>query len=297
MMELAREAGWSGPDGPVSLCSGDHRAACALAADSRIDGVTLSGSLQAGYALQEICARRHIPFQGELGGNNGAIVWDDTDLAHAAREVAAGAFGFAGQRCTANRRVIVSDASFAPFMEQLRKATAALVWGDPFAETTVVGPLISRDKREQVAALLGRARTGGHEVIIPHEGQAVPEGAYHPPAIVVCDDANHEIVQEETFGPVLVVQRAMSFERALELLNGVRQGLIAALFSQSPARRQQFLAEARAGVIKFDRSTVDADATSPLGGWKASGVGPAEHGPSDREFFTRVQTVYNFGAH
>jgi acyl-CoA reductase-like NAD-dependent aldehyde dehydrogenase len=89
------------------------------------------------------------------------------------------------------------------------------------------------------------------------------------------------------------VQRAGGFDRAIQLLNDVRQGLVAALFSDSPARRERFLREARAGVLKLDRSTVDADAVSPLGGWKASGVGPAEHGPSDREFFCRVQTIYD----
>ena len=72
-----------------------------------IAAVTLTGSLAAGYAMQEICARRMVPLQAELNGNNAAIVWDDADLAHAAKQVAWGAFGFAGQRCTANRRVIV----------------------------------------------------------------------------------------------------------------------------------------------------------------------------------------------
>jgi len=99
-------------------------------------------------------------------------------------------------------------------------------------------------------------------------------------------------VQEETFGPVLVAQRAASFDHALELCNGVRQGLIAALFSASPSHQEKFLRQARAGVLKLNRATADADAVSPLGGWKASGVGPAEHGPSDREFFCRVQTIY-----
>ncbi len=116
LLELGQAAGWQiEQDDIVHLCTGDHSTACALAADPRVDGVTLSGSLQAGYALQEICARGHIPYQGELGGNNAAIVWEDADLQHAARQIAAGAFGFAGQRCTANRRVIVSNSIFAPF--------------------------------------------------------------------------------------------------------------------------------------------------------------------------------------
>ena len=299
MAELCRQCGWvtsSGVD-VVHVQTGDHSTASALAADRHIDGVTLSGSLHAGYALQEICGRRHIPFQGELGGNNAAVVWHDTDIAHAVAQIAAGAFGFGGQRCTANRRVIVAETLMDAFMRELRVAVEALRWGDPFDESIVIGPLISTSKREAVAALLERARTSGVEIVDwfsdhPARKELMAHGAYHPPAVVIANDPQHEIVQEETFGPVLVIQPAASFEHALNLVNGVRQGLVAALFSNSPKHQQLFMAEARAGVLKFDRSTVDADAVSPLGGWKASGVGPAEHGPCDREFFCRAQTIY-----
>lgn len=298
LLDLGRAADWGlGQEDIVTLCSGDRSTARVLAQDAGIDGLTLSGSLHAGYALQEICNRRHIPFQAEMGGNNAAIVWDDADLQRAAQQVAAGAFGFAGQRCTANRRVIVAEAVFAHFMRALCQATAALRWGDPFEETTIVGPLLTAAKRDEVSALLNRARAGGNQVLIPHRdqsdyGKLIEHGAYLPPTIVCASDPNSEIVREETFGPVLVVQRAANFERAIELANGVRQGLVAALFSNSPAHWDRFLAEARAGVLKLNTSTADADAVSPLGGWKASGIGPAEHGPSDREFFCRVQTLY-----
>ena len=232
-----------------------------------------------------------------MGGNNAAIVWDDADVQQAARLVAAGAFGFAGQRCTANRRVIVADACLKMFTDELRHAARAMEWGDPCNEATGIGPLIDVPKRDEVAGLLERVRQAGLTVLEPHRdqpdyAQLLDRGAYHPPAIVFADDPRHEVVQEETFGPVLVVQRAARFEEAIELANGVQQGLVAACFSTSVARQEQFLSEARAGVLKINSSTADADAASPLGGWQASGIGPAEHGPSDREFFCRVQTIY-----
>jgi acyl-CoA reductase-like NAD-dependent aldehyde dehydrogenase len=99
-------------------------------------------------------------------------------------------------------------------------------------------------------------------------------------------------VQEETFGPVLVVQRADSFDRALQLLNGVRQGLVAALFSPSPERRVRFLHEAEAGILKLDEATARAGAEAPFGGWKASGAGPPEHGDGTWEFYTRAQALH-----
>jgi acyl-CoA reductase-like NAD-dependent aldehyde dehydrogenase len=299
LMELFRKASWQAAgDNLVGLLTGDRSAAYALAADERIDGVTLSGSLQAGYALQEICARRHVPFQGELGGNNAAIVWEDADIDAAARHIAAGAFGFAGQRCTANRRAIVATKVYDRFIERLQAEAAALRWGDPFDPSVVIGPLIHSEKRDEVAALVRRTEASEiAKVLVPHRQQPnyqqlMEGGPYFPPTIVLADDPQSEIVQEETFGPVLVVQRAADFDQAIRLLNGVRQGLIAAIFTSSPMLQQQFLHEARAGVLKINRSTVDADAISPLGGWKASGIGPAEHGPSDREFFCRVQSIY-----
>src|SRR4030095_12597799 len=97
-LEMARDAGI--PEGVLGLLTGDHRTAAALMSDPRIDAVSLTGSSAAGWAAQEICARRRIPLQAELGGNNAAIVWEGADLSKAAEQIALGAFAFSGQRCT-----------------------------------------------------------------------------------------------------------------------------------------------------------------------------------------------------
>ncbi len=142
----------------------------------------------------------------------------------------------------------------------------------------------------RVAAAIERARPAARAVIVPHGG--APRAPYLPPTIVLCDDPSAEIVQEETFGPVLVVQRAENYAHALRLLNGVRQGLVAALFSSSVDRRARFLEDAEAGVLKLDTATADAGVEAPFGGWKASGIGPPEHGDGDLEFYTRAQALY-----
>jgi acyl-CoA reductase-like NAD-dependent aldehyde dehydrogenase len=288
LMELLREAGC--PPGVVNLVCGDRATALALMSDPRVDAVTITGSPSAGYSAQDICARRHIPLQAELGGNNAAIVWSDCDLPRAAAEVADAAFAFAGQRCTANRRVVVDTAVYDKFLALLEVAVAVLPWGDPLDAATRVGPLISADKRRDVAALLERTRPFVTRILTPHQSER--GGAYVPPTIVCCDDPAQEIVQEETFGPVLVVQRADDFDHALRLCNGVRQGLVASLFSASPKLRQQFLDGAHAGILKINMATADANVEAPFGGWKASGIGPPEHGNSNLEFYTRTQSVY-----
>lgn len=296
VLEIARSAGV--PDDALALCRGGRSTAIHLAESDDIDGVTVSGSASTGYGIQEICARRHVPYQGELGGNNAAIVWEDADVPAAAAAIACAAFGFAGQRCTANRRVVVAESCAPALVAEIERATAQLRWGDPRNPETRIGPLISIRKRNEIRDLVQRAESDGLHSLVPHRGQAnyadlMERGAYYPPTIVLADeDETHEIVQEESFGPVLVVQRAPDFRRALEMCNGVRQGLVAAVFTSSVERRNQFLGQARAGVLKVNAATADADAVSPLGGWKASGSGPAEHGPCDREFYCRVQTVY-----
>ena len=109
---------------------------------------------------------------------------------------------------------------------------------------------------------------------------------------MLADDPTAEVVQEETFGPLLVVQPATSWDEALDLLDGVRQGLVAALFSPDPRRRESFLRHARAGVLKLDAATAGVAAHLPFGGWKRSGIGPPEHADGDLLAFTRAQAVY-----
>jgi alpha-ketoglutaric semialdehyde dehydrogenase len=257
------------------------------------DAVTISGSLKAGYAAQEICARRHVPLQAELGGNNASIVWRDADLPTTALSIAEGAFVFAGQRCTANRRVIVDSNIYDSFLEQLITAAGSLACGDPGDENTQVGPLISPASGKRVAAVIERARTSSHRTIKPFKTFSPEVGdAWAAPTIICCDDPDAEIVQEETFGPVLVVQRAENWDRAISLCNGVKQGLAAALFSTSPELIEDFLRRVKAGILKINSSTADAAVDLPFGGWKASGMGPPEHGVANREFFTRLQAVY-----
>lgn len=294
VLRLLHEAGV--PGGLLGMVHGGDEVAQHLAAASDVNAVTMTGSDEAGYAMHAICARRRIPFQGEFGGNNAAIVCADADLPAVARSIASAAFGFAGQRCTANRRVIVEDACYKPFTDELLKATAALYWGDPCDRRTVVGPLITATRRDMLAAMIEDAVHEGLRVDMPHrwspgQGDNGSE-AYLPPAVIHCDEPRHAIVQEESFGPIAVIQRATHFSHAIELANDVRQGLAAALFTEDAGRQTHFLAEAEAGMLKINRPTTGADADRPFGGWKTSGLGPAEHGPCDREFYTRTQAVY-----
>lgn len=276
----------SEPDLLQVVC-GDAMTACEVMEIS--DAVTISGSIAAGRKAQEICTERGIPLQAELGGNNAAIIWDDADLPMAARQVAEGGFVFAGQRCTANRRAVVSAQIYEPFLQQLIKATEAIVVGDPRDERTHLSRLISEASANRVREVIERARTASFRIISPFSSD---DKSVVGPTIICCDDPRAEVVQEETFGPVVVVQKATDWNDAIALCNGVRQGLVAALFTQSRERIEDFLRRAKCGLLKINCSTADAAVDLPFGGWKASGIGPPEHGVANREFFTRWQSVY-----
>jgi acyl-CoA reductase-like NAD-dependent aldehyde dehydrogenase/nicotinamidase-related amidase len=288
LMQHLQDAGC--PPGVVNLVCGDRTTGLDLMADEQVDAVTFTGSLAGGYFAQDICGRRHIPLQAELGGNNAAIIWSDCDQPQAAAAVADAAFAFAGQRCTANRRIVVDTRVYDEFLELLQSAVAGMACGDPLAAETRTGPLVSVEKCREIAALVERARLAGAADLPAHAAAAT--GAFFPPTIICCDDPTQEIVQQETFGPVLVVQRADDWDHALRLCNGVRQGLVASLFSASKDLQDGFLEHAQAGILKINRATTDANVEAPFGGWKTSGLGPPEHGTGDQEFYTRTQTVY-----
>ncbi len=299
LLALIHDSGVS--NDAVQLLTGDHSTAQHIAADVNVSAVTLTGSLAAGHAIQEICARRILPLQAELSGNNAAIVWEDADFKFAAEQAAWGAFAFAGQRCTANRRVIVPARCFDLFLRELQMAAERLPWGEPMESSTEIGPVISASKRDDQLRLVAEAESSGalHRIVRVHESIANEKwtlvGAYSQPIIVCCDEPDHLIVQAETMSPLLVVQRADDFDHALALNNGVRHGLIASLFSNNEDLRRMFAEEAQAGNLKFNSPTAGVDVTLPFGGWKASSLGPPEHGEGDAQFYTRAQAVYGLG--
>lgn len=284
------------PRDRLALLIGDDETAAALLEAPCLDGISLTGGPAAGAAALVQSARRMLPLQAELGGNNAAIVWDDADPLQAARAIAQGAFGFAGQRCTANRRVIVPAAIAVSFRDTLLACIAALGWGDPLEPATVVGPVISMQARDRLEGVIARSRCLGARVHQPHlasptPGRRHPDGCWLAPTLIEADDPAMEVVQEESFGPILVLQVARNWDEALSLLNGVDQGLAAALFSHDADRQQSFLDTAEVGLLRLNQSTAGARAAAPFGGWKRSGMGPPEHGADALHAFTRIQAV------
>lgn len=287
--ELARAAGC--PPDLLTVVHGPAAAGGALLHDPTIQAVAFSGSLARGREVLAACTARMLPCQVELGGNNPAIIDPTADPDAAAEAVTLGALAFAGQRCTANRRAIVLAAAADRFRRALHRAFENLRPGPPEDASTLLGPVVDAAAARRIEALLDRA---GRAARVHRFHSAARESlgpAFVPPAWVEDAAEDSEIVQEETFGPVLVLQVARDWDDALRLANGVRQGLAAALFSTDAARWVDFQRHVQAGVLKWNQSTAGPVPGAPFGGWKHSGWGGAEHAEADLSFFTRPQTI------
>jgi acyl-CoA reductase-like NAD-dependent aldehyde dehydrogenase len=291
VFECLREAGL--PRDLVTLVFGDAETARALIAAAAVSAVSVTGSLQTGRSAAALCAHHAKPLQAELGGNNAAIVLADCDIEAQAEGFALAAFGFAGQRCTATRRFIVERGIEARFLAALLAAVAGLRVGDPEASATQVGPLISPEQRRRVSAALELAIAEGGRMLC---GGAAPAGldagCYLAPTVVSGLGPQAHLVREESFGPVAVVLPANDLEHAIELANDVEQGLVAGVFTHDPASRARCAEALEAGILNFAPGPLAVHPDAPFQGWKASGIGPPEHGIWDREFYARPQAVY-----
>jgi acyl-CoA reductase-like NAD-dependent aldehyde dehydrogenase/nicotinamidase-related amidase len=294
VLELLFEAGC--PPDRVGLVFGDAATARALVAHPAVDAVSVTGSVATGRSAAALCALYGKPLQAELGGNNAAIVLADCEVEPEARGLALAAMSFAGQRCTATRRVLVERALLEPFTEALVAAVEALRVGDPADEDTEVGPLVSLPQRERVADAVAAAVAGGGRVLCGGRAPAgLGAGSYYLPTLVAGLDPRAPLVQEETFGPVAVVLPADDLDDAIRLANDVPQGLVASLSTRDAAARRRFADAALAGILKLVSGPLAVAPDAPFLGWKASGIGPPEHGVWDREFYARPQAVYGPG--
>lgn len=287
-VKLLTEAGL--PGGVLNLLCGGADIARRLMEHGGIDAVTISGGAKAGYSARAICAARNRPLQAELGGNNAALVWGEVDWSEVADKVVRGAFGFAGQRCTANRRLVVWKNDLEQALEALKQALDAYPVGDLRDPAVDCGPVISAGHLERIHSTIEIARRAGAKSFTKPLERA--EGYHQSPTVFWQADPMSHLVQVESFGPLLVVQKAQSLQHAMALMNGVSQGLVLSLFSPDQTVRRQFLEGAKAGILKLDQATHGAQPDVPFGGWKQTGVGPPEHGPGDVEFYTRYQALY-----
>ncbi len=254
-----------------------------------VDVVSFTGSVAAGRAVATAATARGIPVQAEMGGQNPAIVLPDADLESAAGQIAAAIGGFAGQKCTATKRVIVVGDP-APMRDALIAAIEALWIGDPAEPGVAVGPVIDAAARDRVTAAAvsaehqgGRILTGGRAI----EG----DGHFVQPTLVEGAPIDHLLACDEVFGPIALIRTVRSAEEALTVANEVRYGLAAAVYTSNLGAALDLSSRLEAGLVKVNAPTTGVDFYLPFGGEKDSSIGPREQGKAAQEIYTSTRTV------
>ena len=260
--------------------------------DKRVPLISFTGSTHVGRIVGERVAQRLGRSLLELGGNNAIIVEESADMKLAIPAIVFGAVGTAGQRCTTTRRVFVQESIFDSVLETLVKAYKQVETkiGDPTQATTLMGPLNSQAAVQQFLGAIGKAKDAGGTVRTG--GVAIEgKGNFVLPTIITGVDNSHEVVQTETFAPILYVIPYKTLDQALDLQNAVPQGLSSSIFTRDLRSAEKFLSAAGSdcGIANVNIGTSGAEIGGAFGGEKETGGG-RESGSDAWKVYMRRQT-------
>lgn len=278
------------PQGLLQVLPGGAETGRAVVAEA--DVVSFTGSAAVGREVSVAAARRGTPVQAEMGGQNAAVVLPDADAAHAAAMIANACMGFAGQKCTATRRVVVvgPESRQREVRDALVAAVEELGVGDPREEATVAGPVVNEASRRKVAEATEAVRGAGGRILIG--GAALDRlGWFVSPGLAEGVDAAHPLAQEELFGPFALVLTAANIDEAVTLAEGVRYGLVTSVHGRDAGELLDVVSRLGTGMVKVNAPTTGVDFYAPFGGERDSSYGPREQGAVALDFYSSSRTV------
>lgn len=282
------------PQGISCLITGDAEVAKFMTKDERVPLIAATGSTRMGKSVASDVAGRLGKSLLELGGNNAIIVTPEADIKHTVIGAVFGAVGTAGQRCTSTRRLIVHEDVYDEVKNSIADAYKQITIGNPLDENNHVGPLIDKGAVEMYQNALGEIEKQGGKIIVEGgvlEGEGYESGCYVKPAIAEVE--NHfDIVQTETFAPILyIIKYKGEVENAIELQNGVKQGLSSAIMTKNLREAERFLSAegSDCGIANVNIGTSGAEIGGAFGGEKDTGGG-RQSGSDAWKFYMRRQT-------
>jgi betaine-aldehyde dehydrogenase len=256
----------------------------ALAGHREVDMVSFTGSTATGKRVSELAARSVKRVALELGGKSASIVLEDADLAAAIRGTVSACFLNSGQTCSAHTRMLVPVSKYDEVAQRVVAEASKYAVGDPFAETSKLGPLVSSAQRERVRGYIRKGIEEGAELLCggPEAPAALPKGWYVQPTVFGRVHPDSTIAQEEIFGPVLSIIVYRDEEEAVAIANNSIYGLSGGVWSKDEARAVRVARRIRTGQVDINGGPFNFQA--PFGGYKQSGLGREYGRPGLEEF-------------
>ena len=277
------------PEGIFCLVTGDREVGEWMTEDERIPLISATGSIRMGKEVAKVVGGRLGKTILELGGNNAIIVSENADIEMAIRATVFGAVGTCGQRCTSTRRLIIHESVYDQFKERLLSIYENVNIGNPLEPDTLVGPMIDQLAVDAMQNALKQVEKEGGKVIFG--GEVLDrDGFYVRPAIAEAKN-EFEIVQEETFAPILYLIKYKTIDEAMSYHNGVKQGLSSAMFTLNMREAENFLSThgSDCGIANINIGTSGAEIGGAFGGEKETGGG-RESGSDAWKAYMRRQT-------
>lgn len=287
------------PEGVSCIVNGDAKIGQLIASSQNIPLVSATGSVRMGKAVGKTVGERLGKALLELGGNNAIIISEHANLDMAIRGALFGAVGTAGQRCTTTRRLIVNEKVYSQVKEKLKKAYSQLNIGNPLDSDNHVGPLIDTQAVKAYSDALKKVKEQGGAFVVAGgtlSGKGYESGCYVKPAIAEVKN-EFAIVQQETFAPILYLIKYKTIQSAIDLQNGVQQGLSSAIMTTNMQEMEKFLSQGGSdcGIANVNLGTSGAEIGGAFGGEKETGGGRESGSDSWKIYMRRQTNTINFG--
>lgn len=287
LAEICQQAGI--PDGVVNLVHGFGETGAAIAKHEDVDGIAFTGETITGTSIMKAAAPTLKKLSFELGGKNPNIIFADADMDDVIETTLRSSFINQGEVCLCGSRIYVERPVYDEFLTRFAEKTKELKVGDPFAEDTKVGALVSEEHYRKVLKYLDIAKEEGGTFVAGGKKADMDKGFYVEPTIITGLGKDSRCVREEIFGPVVTVIPFDTEEEVMEQVNDTHYGLSASLWTSDVKRAARLSAEIEAGMVWVNTWFL-RDLRTPFGGMKHSGIG-REGGLHSFDFYSELTNV------